>query len=403
MNYNEMTVEELLLLNSIDITRFKKQISGEKLWKLRDDLDLYNTYRRSGFLVIGKHKICFNHIDKEMFIENYSNYLKKELYSLTDINREFDRIKAKRKELKGITFEILDADRIADVYDEDWCYFSGSLAGSCMRGNGDRYHTITSRLSNEEDMKIATLRNSEGILQARSLIWCNSFYDKVYANDNALSALMERKLEEAGFDYVGNGIVEIHLDRSLYDYDMPYMDNVCYYSESSLALSNCCYGEYEFQDISGEVWCSRCANCGSTAHRDDMFILPIYGDYICDCCYSDGVIAYAEDEEEYYYTEDLVYLEDKGHYVTENGGSFYYCIDRNCYYSEDYDLYYAEDTGEYYSEDTVLYYAEDTYEYFKDSDNLYFTVDTELYYKYNDDLYYYDGEYYDDKPEGYGE
>ena len=100
-----------------------------------------------------------------------------------------------------------------------------------MRGKGDRYHTITSRLSDKDDMKIAVLRNGDGILQARSLIWCGSIMI-VYANDNALCSLMERKLEEADFTYVGNERVEICLDKSLYD--MPYMDNVCYYDDNIL-------------------------------------------------------------------------------------------------------------------------------------------------------------------------
>ena len=400
MNYNDMTVDELLLLDSIDVSKFKKEISGQKLYDLKHQLDLYNTYRLNSFLVIGKHKIMFSYDARELIIEKYADYLKNEGYDLKGINDKFDKIKAKRKELKGIAFDVIDADKISDVYNEDWTNFTGSLASSCMRGKGSRYRNITSKLKYKEDMKIAVLRNREGDLQARSLIWHNQYYDSIYANDNAYSELLKRKLEEANFVSICNNEVEVRLKESLCDERVPYMDNVMYYDDDNYILNNFS-GYYELQNTDGYIWDRHdCAECGRSLHRDDAYILH-NGDYICDCCYSDGVIAYAEDEGEYYYTSDLVYLQDNMHYVTEDGNSYIYCSDRDCYYSEDYDLYYAEDTGEYYSEDVYLYYAEDTYEYYYNSDRLYFTVDTELYYRYNDNLYYHKGEYYGDKPEGY--
>lgn len=400
MNYNDMTVDELLLLDSIDVSKFKKEISGEKLYALKYQLDLYDTFRLNSFLVIGKHKIMFGYKDKELIIDKYSVYLKNEGYNLTDINNKFDKIKAKRKELKGITFDVLYADKIADVYDEDWNNFTGSLASSCMRGKGYRYHNITSKLENKEDMKIAVLRNSDGDLQARSLIWHNQYYDSVYANDNAYSELLKRKLKEADYVSICDNEVEVSLKESLYDEKVPYMDNVMYYDDDNYVLNNFS-GYYEFQDTGGYAWTTReCEQCGTRLHIDDAYILH-NGAYICDDCYSDGVIAYAEDEGNYYYTEDLVYLQDKGYYVIGNGNAYLYCVDRDCYYSEDYDLYYAEDTEEYYSDDVYLYYTEDTYEWYVDDDYLYYTVDTELYYRHNDELYYHKGEYYANKPEGY--
>lgn len=400
MNYNDMTTDELLLLDSIDVSKFKKEISGEKLYALKHQLDLYDTYRLNSFLVIGKHKIMFGYYDKELIIDKYSVYLKNEDYSLKDINNKFDKIKAKRKELKGITFDVLDADKIADVYDEGWDNFTGSLANSCMRGKGYRYYNITSKLKNKEDMKLAVLRNSEGGLQARSLIWHNQYYDSIYANDNAYSELLRRKLEEVDYVSICNNEVEVSLKESLYDEEVPYMDNVMYYDDNNYILNNFS-GYYELQNTDGYVWdTNECENCGERIHRDDAYILH-NGDYICDFCHSDGVIAYAEDEGDYYYKDDLVYLEDKEHYVTKYGNSYTYCTDRDCYYSEDYDLYFAEDTEEYYSDDVCLYYTDDTYEYYYNCIHLYFTVDTELYYRYNDDLYYYNGEYYGNKPEGY--
>lgn len=403
MNYNDMTVEELLLLNSIDVTKFKKEVSGTKLYDLRHQLDLYDTYSSNRFLIIGKHKIKFGYPFRELTIEKYSDYLKKEGYDLTGINSKFDKIKAKRKELKVITLDVLDADEIDNVYNECWDNFTGSLGNSCMRGKGNRYKTITSILKYKEDMKIAVLRNKEGDLQARSLIWHNQYYDNIYANDNAYSELLKRKLEEAGFVDVFNNEVEVSLKESLYDKIVPYMDTVMYYDEDTYTLNNKDFGDsYEFQDTVGYVWdYDKCANCGIRLHRDDAYILH-NEHYICDSCSSDGVIAYAEDEGDYYYMDDLVYLQDKEYYVTKDGNSYIYCADRDCYYSEDYDVYFAVDTEEYYSDDVCLYYTEDTYEYYYyNCIHLYFTVDTELYYRYNDALYYYNGEYYGNKPEGY--
>ena len=402
MNYNDMTTEELLLINRIDVSKFKKEISGDKLYDLRHELDLYGTYRLNNFLVIGKHKIMFSYNARELIIDKYSDYLKNEGYDLTGINSKFDKIKAKRKELKGITLDILDADEIADVYNEAWDNFTGSLGSSCMRGKGARYRNITSRLKYKEDMKIAVLRNREGDLQARSLIWHDQYYDAFYANDNAYYELLKRKLKETGFVYINYNDVSVELTDSLYGERVPYMDNVIYYDNDTNTLTNTNYGDsYKFQSTDGYVWDNyECVNCGSSLHREDAYILH-NGDYICDCCYGDGVVAYAEDEEAYYYTEDLVYLEDKGHYVTEGCGYYIYCADKECYFSDSYYLYLAKDTEEYYSGDVVLYYAEDTYEYYFYGNHLYFTVDTELYYKYNNGLYYYEGEYYEEKPEGY--
>lgn len=402
MNYNDMTVEELLLLNSIDVSKFKKEISFDKLFDLKSELDLYGTYKQFNYLVIGKHKISFKYTPYERLeIEKFSDYLKNTHgFTLTEINERFDEIKAKRKELKGICFEVLDADRIGDIYDEDWRDFTGSLGSSCMRGKGSRYDNITSKLKYKEDMQIATLRNSEGKLQARSLVWVGAYFDTIYANDNSLSKLLRRKLSDNGYKCIDDYDVEIQLTDSLYDDKVPYMDRVMYYDDSSYILNTSGNSDtYEFQNVDGYVWNrEECACCGDRVERDDVYILH-NGDYVCEHCYCNGEIAYAEDAGDYYYIDDLKFLEDKKYYVRD---AYIYCVDRNCYYSEDYDnLYYAVDDSEYYSEDTCLYYAEDTYEWYVNSDNLYYTVDTELYYRYNDDLYYYNGEYYDNKPEGY--
>ena len=209
MNYNDMTVEELLLLNSIDVSKFKKEISFDKLFELKSDLDLYETYRHFKYLVIGKHKISFKYTPEESLeIEKFSDYLKNTHgFTLTEINERFDGIKAKRKELKGICFEVLDADRIGDIYDEGWCDFKGSLGSSCMRGKGSRYDNIVSKLKYKEDMQIAILRNSEGDLQARSLVWVGQYFDSIYANDNSLKELLRRKLETNGYeDIVDNDV-----------------------------------------------------------------------------------------------------------------------------------------------------------------------------------------------------
>lgn len=399
MNYNDMTTIELLLLDSIDVTKFKKEVSGEKLYSLRHDLDLYRTYNYYSFLIIGKHKIAFSYLNRELIIEKYSVFLKNEGYDLKGINDKFDKIKAKRKELKGMSFDILNADEIGDIYDEDRKNFTGSLGSSCMSDKGSRYHNIASKLKYKEDMQIAILRNKEGLLQARSLIWHGQYYDTIYANDNALSELLKRKLEDNDYVYISYNDVEVRLTESLYGDKVPYMDKVVYYDDDTYTLNTSGYGNsFELQNVDGEVWnIEKCVCCGDGVGRDDAYIL-YNGDYVCENCYSNGEIAYAEDVGDYYYKDDLKYLEDKEYYVKD---TYYYCRDRGCYYSEDYSLYYAEDDGEYYSEDTVLYYAEDNSEWYVDNAYLYFTVDTELYYRYNDYLYYHKGEYYDNKPEGY--
>lgn len=397
--YKEMSINELIQLESVDMSKFKKEFSYEDVRELDNKLNVFDTFNKYGVTVIGKHYILRDWREQTYKMGRYATYLKENYgLDLNDINIEFNRIKAKRASFKNIQFKIESHDTIADYYDHDYSNFSGSLGGSCMRGNGERYQNIVDCLDNKNDMGIAVLLDGDDNLIARSLLWKNKYYDKIYANNDALVTLLKDHLENNDYMSISNvqEEVAIGLSSGIQGKQVPYMDNVRYYSEYYGTLSTCnYYATASFDEGDGYVWNNRCDNCGDYCSGDDYTELH-NGDTICDCC--KHLITYAEDTGEYYYNKDVVHLADEDIWVTRDA-DYYTARDTGLHYKDCGELYYDESTNEYYVDNYALVEAYDTGNYFSNIDDLYYTEDSERYFECPSDLFYKDGCWYEDEIE----
>lgn len=397
--YKEMSIDELIQLESVDMSKFKKEYSYADVGELEDSLQILGTISKFGVTVIGKHYILRDWKTKTYKMGRYATYLKENYgLDLNNINIEFNRIKAKRASFKSISFKIEPSSAIKYYYNHDYSEFTGSLGGSCMRGNGERYQNIVDCLDNKNDMGIAVLLDGDDNLIARSLLWKNKYYDKIYANNDALVTLLKDHLENNGYMYISNVQEEVAIDISsdIQGEIVPYMDNVRYYSEAYGTLSTCGGYTITFDDCDGYVWNNnRCDNCGEY-YSDDDYIVLHNGDNICNCC--SHLVTYAEDTEEYHYNHQVVYLQDEGVWVTR-GSDYYTAIDTRLYYKYCDDLYYDESTNEFYVDRDKLIDAYDTGNYFSNIDDLFYTEDTERYFECSRDLFYKYGCWHEDEIE----
>lgn len=394
-----MTMSELLQLETVDVTKFKKEMTYDDVKELEENLKMLGTLDKYGITVIGKHYIKRDWRTETYEMGRYAHYLKEnEGFKLSDINIEMNRIKAKRASFINIQFKVEPSDTIADYYNWNYKYFTGSLGGSCMRGYGNRYQNIVDCLDDKEDLKIAVLLDGDGELIARCLVWKNQYFDRIYANNGALSVLLKNHLIENDYISITSSQVDevsVGISSKIQGEQVPYMDNVRYYSESYGTLSNDdCETYATFDACDGYVWnISYCENCGE---RCDDYITLYNNDIICHNC--DHKVAYAEDTQEYHYKSEVVYLEDAGHNVTKDS-DYYIACDTELYYKYCDSLYYDESIGgfvEYYDNLTEAY---DTGNLFSNIDDLYYTEDTERYFEDASKLFYKDGIWYENEIE----
>lgn len=398
--YKEMSMSELLQLETVDVTKFKKEMSYDDVKELEGNLQVLGTLDKYNVTVIGKHYIKRDCRTKTYEMGRLANYLKENKgYNLNDINIEMNRIKAKRASFINIQFKVEPSDTIADYYNWNYIYFTGSLGGSCMRGCGDRYQNIVDCLDDKEDLKIAVLLDGDGELIARCLVWKNKYFDRIYANNDALSVLLKNHLTDNDYISITSSQVDevsVGISSSIQGKQVPYMDNVIYYSESYGTLSNAdCSTDAAFDDCDGYVWHNSCCeNCGEYCNGD--YITLYNDDIICHNC--DHIVAYAEDTQEYYYESDVVYLEDAGYNVTK-GSDYYTAYDTGLHYKYCDNLYYDESIGDFVEDYDNLTEAYDTGNLFSNIDDLYYTEDTERYFEDTSKLFYKDGCWYENEIE----
>ena len=399
--YKEMTMIELIQLETVDVTKFKKEMSYDDVKELEVNFQVLGTYDKYEITVIGKHYIKRDWRTQTYEMGRYANYLKEnEGFNLNDINIEMNRIKAKRASLINIQFKVEPSDTIADYYNWNYRYFTGSLGGSCMRGCGDRYQNIVDSLDDKDDLKIAVLLDGDGELIARSLVWKNKYFDKIYANNDALSVLLKNHLTDNGYISICSldaDEVSVGISNSIEGEQVPYLDNVRYYSESYGTLSNSdCRTDATFDDCDGYVWNNACCeNCGDYCNNNDYITLH-NDDIICHNC--DHIVAFAEDTLEYHYESDVVYLEDAGYNVTKCG-NYYTAYDTGLHYERCDNLYYDESIGDFVEDIYNLTQAYDTGNLFSNIDDLYYTEDTERYFEDAFKLFYKDGIWYENEIE----
>lgn len=394
-----MSINELIQLETVDMSKFKKEYSYTDVRELEDSLQMLGTIDKFGVTVVGKHYILRDWRTQTYTMGRYATYLKENYgCDLNDVNIEFNRIKAKRASFKSITFKIESHDTIASYYNHDYSEFTGSLGGSCMRGYGERYQNIVNCLGDKDDIGIAVLLDGSDNLIARCLLWKGTYYDRIYANNDALVTLMKDYLHNSNYMNINDAPdeVSIGISPSIQGKQVPYMDNVRYYSESYGTLSTCdCSTTASFDDCDGYVWNNTCAECGDYYFGDDYITLH-NGDNIYDCC--SHLVTFAEDMDEYYYNEDVVHLEDADIWVTK-GADYYTARDTGLHYKYYAYLYYDESTNDFFTGCDELTSAYDTGNYFSNIDDLYYTEDTERYFECSDKLYYKDGCWYEDEIE----
>ena len=398
--YKEMSINDLIQLETVDMSKFKKEFTYADVRGLEDDLQMLGTLAEFGVTVIGKHYILRDLGTQTYKMGRYATYLKENYgLDLNDINIEFNRIKAKRASFKSIQFKIEPSDMIADYYDHNYSEFTGSLGGSCMRGYGERYQNIVDCLDDKDDIGIAVLLDGNDSLIARCLLWKGTYYDKIYANNDALVTLMKDYLDNSNYTYINHvqGEVAVNTSSNIQGKYVPYMDNVRYYSNYYGTLSTCDSSTtVSFDDCDGYVWNNyRCDNCGEYCSGDNYTELH-NEDIICNYC--NHLITYAEDTGEYYYNCDVVHLEDEDIWVTK-WSNYYIARDTELYYKHCDYLYYDKSTNEFYVDRDKLTEAYDTGNYFSNIDDLYYTEDTERYFECSSDLFYKDGCWYENEIE----
>lgn len=388
LDYSTMSVDELILLDKVDISQvikyFKEDIINLNLIFFR-----FKGYHRK--LIIGQWIVFVDYptlSSAGMIIKDtkrISNHLANEYcYSPEDINKFIDDIKTERMTLRaGLHIEINDD---FEVYDEDNSTFQHTLSGSCMNGCGDRYYNLRGCLTNPDDLKICTARDSKGNLVARSLIWKDAYFDRIYGNSDTIIHFVKRHLSSLGYEsvYYSPCIdIDISVRECLGNYTMPYMDSLCYYREYKGTLSTLYTGSgtLTIQAVDGDSWYTRrrCACCGERINvDDDGYYISRSDEFVGTCCKEE--VVFAVDTEEYEYIEECTQDYDTGNWFYDES-ELYYAVDADRYYVNTVNLYYAVDTCNLYEDSDDLYYAEDTGEWYETTDDLFYDEKREVYLK----------------------
>ena len=229
----------------------------------------------------------------------------------------------------GYTFELLDNKQIPSVYEMDRDSGEGSLNNSCMNGDSE-YLDI---YKNCDKLQILILKNKNGLLCGRSLVWTISeditLMDRIYVTQDFMydkflsfaAGKYWRKKDYKSYDNKRTFInllgEEIDKTFTVYtdtDFDSyPYIDTFQYGGDGFLSNNDnyeytyCCTGgerEGGEDDHEGEVYCERdsqyylssdCVYCeddeedvlrdeaveidGNWYHQDSEKITKIDGDY----------------------------------------------------------------------------------------------------------------------------
>lgn len=126
----------------------------------------------------------------------------------------------------GVRFNIVDGDKIRDIYTMNSTSFSGQLASSCMQGRDlfDLY------VNNKDVIKMSTLIYGDGIL-ARCLLFKNEsdgkwHYSRIYHSSEKYGIRLEVELLNRGYIPI-HGKVSVKLKTWFFD-EYPYVDKINY-------------------------------------------------------------------------------------------------------------------------------------------------------------------------------
>jgi hypothetical protein len=305
----------------------------------------------------------------------------------------------------GYSFELLPSTKIPYVYDMKRAEGSASLNSSCMNGDS-RYLDI---YRDCKSLQILTLKNNEGELCGRSLLWklegdINLLdriyvaqdwqYDKflTFAKDNGYW----RKVEYKSFDYKtnfvnpeGEQVVRkfiVHTDTE-HDY-YPYIDTfqyggdgfLCNYSGDGIYCYNDTGGSREGDETRSYDEINDCY----IDSEDAIYIEEGERRYRGRYCHIDNCVNV---NSEWYHEDDENIARVNGNWYTIEGGEIVLVNDEWQLHD---DCYFCERDGEYYlTEDCV--FCEDDDEYILQSDAV--KVEGNYYHPDSDKIVFIDGEY----------
>lgn len=345
----------------------------------------------------------------------------------------------------GFTFELLPSSKIPSVYDAKLTSGDGSLQGSCMN-NDTEYLSIYAGC---KQLQILTLRDKEGLLSGRALVWSLDdniiLMDRVYVThdyqyDLFLSYSQDknwyRKEEYKTYQYkdrfvtsTGDRVQKYFTISTDTDFDhYPYIDTFTYGEDGQLNNSSGTYtynntdgtregcNEPEEEDHDGEAydeideqWIDeddiRYIDAGEsryrgrhtsyentidvdndTYHVDDRNIVEVDNEWYHK--YSGDICNIDGD---YHLVSDCVYSEYHSEHILENDSVC--TVDGEYFKDSDVDDLVVEIDGDYYEIDSGdIIEVNDTW-YKIDSDDI-VEIDGDYFEKDSDDVVDIDGDYY---------
>lgn len=306
----------------------------------------------------------------------------------------------------GYKFFLLSNKEIPSVYDMERKDGEGSLNNSCM--NGDTSYLDIYRYCDQ--LQILILKNTEGELCGRALIWKISdditLMDRIYVTDDFMydkfltycnAQKWWRKKDYKSYDNktvfidaAGNEVDKnftIHTDTEHSEY--PYIDTFQYGDDGS--LNNYGSGEYTYNntdgtrdgDHSGEVYDE--INGEYISEDDSCYISAGERQYRDRYCHVDNCV---EVDGDWYYNEDENIVEVNGTWYKKDSGDICeidgdYHLTDDCTYCERDDCYYLSDDCVYCEDDEEDVLLDDAVE-----------IDGKYYHKESDLIFEHNGKYY---------
>jgi len=306
----------------------------------------------------------------------------------------------------GYKFSLLKNTEIPSVYEMDRKDGDGSLNNSCM--NGDTNYLDIYRYCDQ--LQILILKNTEGELCGRALIWKISdditLMDRIYVTDDFMydkfltycnAQKWWRKKDYKSYDNktvfidaAGNEVDKnftIHTDTEHSEY--PYIDTFQYGDDGS--LNNYGSGEYTYNntdgtrdgDHSGEVYDE--INGEYISEDDSCYISAGERQYRDRYCHVDNCV---EVDGDWYYNEDENIVEVNGTWYKKDSGDICeidgdYHLTDDCTYCERDDCYYLSDDCVYCEDDEEDVLLDDAVE-----------IDGKYYHKESDLIFEHNGKYY---------
>ena len=225
-------------------------------------------------------------------------------------------------------FDVVQGEDIRKSYLVSNSYVTreGKRMGSCMSGE-DEQEYLDLYVDNQQ-IALGILKVGDKVA-ARSLVWNDEWYDRIYGCDNFACDRLERYLQEKGLKNIRQASHEIAIKLDCVEYDYyPYIDTLyrldmdksmaCNYYPYGHEVRTCreTNGSYEENSL------YECAECGREGGEDDMF-------FINDAMYCSECCCYSDYYEEYIIRTEARWSECMNTYLHEDDATY-------CAHGDDY-------------------------------------------------------------------